>query len=115
MTDYEPDEFMPLGEDFIRFFLLAISHAASGADIYGVDFENSTFRMNRFCWCDDDTCKHCGHDRLSNFEHKESGLKIWWYKYIGRSMRIEAESRLTIRQLVSLLQTCLESIPDNDV
>lgn len=116
MPYYEPEEFMPEGEDFITFFLLAISHAAGGTGIYGIDFENETFRMSHFCWCgEEDTCKHCGHDRLSNFEHKESGLKIWWYKYIGRGMCIEAESRLTIKQLISLLQKCVESITDDNL
>lgn len=27
----------------------------------------------------------CGH--APNFWHKETGLKVWWYKYIGRDMK----------------------------
>ena len=57
---------------------------------YGTDFENSTFFMAHDCqgFCRDKngkpTCKAC--KRGCNFEHKASGYKIRWYKWIGRSM-----------------------------
>lgn len=52
---------------------------------YGTDYENSTFKMHPFCWCEERNCPYCfGGEQ--NFLHKLSGLKIWWYKWIGRDM-----------------------------
>lgn len=142
-----------------------------GAAGYGVDYEDDTFLMQPFCWCDRDDCPWCGgctcpdhafhcfvdghevtrqawvdfytaivtaditvnpeayerqtaevsrrraevHDPVCdyclgrgvfetngalpgrgapNFWHKPTGLRIWWYKYIGRSMEIVAPSDL---------------------
>jgi len=56
---------------------------------YGHDFENETFMMHRFCWCEKDNCSWCGNEGAPNFHHKLTSLKVWWYKWIGRSMRIE--------------------------
>jgi len=105
---------------------------------YGADYENETFFMQPYCWCEQPTCLWClsctcpddvfsyfladgtevddetfyengGYSKntvkidhtkkcvlckeiitsLPNFFHKPTGTKIWWYKYIGRSMEIE--------------------------
>lgn len=52
---------------------------------YGVDYENDTFMMHQFCWCEDDDCKWCNRNE-PNFVFKPTGCKVWWYKWIGRSM-----------------------------
>lgn len=55
---------------------------------YGTEYGSELFAMHPFCWCDKDECPWCREeDPEPNFCHKESGLKIWWYKYIGRSMK----------------------------
>lgn len=137
---------------------------------YGTDFENETFRINHFCWCESGDCPQCvgcscpesafhyfvdgvevdfdewlgvydrevgrwepgmseaemlemerrgeevnkrreqRHDpecpfcltggaaaahggsagmSAPNFWHKPSGIKVWWYKWLGRSMTTE--------------------------
>lgn len=72
---------------------------------YGVDFENDTFMMHPFCWCEKEDCGWCGEigampqimrevfnakysesERLPNFLYKPTNTRIWWYKYIGRGM-----------------------------
>lgn len=83
---------------------------------YGIEIDNEVFMMNPFCWCDKEDCPWCasGGDELCdpdkgirceecpgvrfadkgavdcngapNFWHKASGLRVWWYKYIGRGM-----------------------------
>jgi hypothetical protein len=78
------------------------------------------FSMHRFCWCDSDDCPWCASeaptapelaDRFAragavdgegapNFICHETGLKIWWYKYIGRSMK--ANRRLTMQDIEDL-------------
>jgi hypothetical protein len=53
---------------------------------YGVNFENETFSIHRYCWCEEENCPWCGPLEAPNFWHKPTGLKVWWYKYIGRGM-----------------------------
>ena len=57
---------------------------------YGANFENDTFSMNRYCWCERDKCAVCNGTR-DLFYHKPSGSKINWYKYIGRDMEIDCK------------------------
>ena len=62
-----------------------------GENGYGVEFENDTFMMHPFCWCEEEACKWCGEENAPNFEYKPTGGKIWWYKWIGRSEKVEGE------------------------
>jgi hypothetical protein len=55
---------------------------------YGARWDDEIFSMHPFCWCDSEDCPWCEGD-APNFHHKETGFKIWWYKYIGRGMRVE--------------------------
>jgi len=43
-----------------------------------------------------------------NFWHKPSDFKVWWYKYIGRSMETDGPMPTDWE---GLLKECLESIP----
>jgi len=103
---------------------------------YGVEFENETFLMHPYCWCDkeDGSCLWCLRDHpefiplLSarfgttedgyydeatgyfdppHFWHKPSGLRVRWYKYIGRGMGVRAEGDITAHDV---LASCLESL-----
>lgn len=65
----------------------AIQGLLGGEFGYGCDFENSTFKMRGYCWCEKDSCPQCGHNE-PNFFHKPSQSQIWWYKYIGRGMHV---------------------------
>lgn len=51
---------------------------------YGVEYENDTFMMHPFCWCEKETCKWC-YGEEPNFIYKPTNTRIWWYKWIGRS------------------------------
>ena len=44
-----------------------------------------------------------------NFWHKSSGVKVWWYKYIGRGMVIKGEGDLS-----TIGQDCLQDILNNE-
>lgn len=70
---------------------------------YGVDYENDTFMMHQFCWCEEDTCKWCGKNE-PNFIFKPTGYKLWWYKYIGRGE--ESKGKLPL----DWLKQCVESV-----
>ena len=83
-----------------------LSHGALGGKFgYGANFENDTFMMHPFCWCEKDGCAWCD-ENAPNFYHKETGLKVWWYKYIGRSMETEGECE----NIFTLIANCLDSI-----
>lgn len=43
-----------------------------------------------------------------NFWHKPSGLKVWWYKYIGRDM--ETNRPFTDEELIRIQNECIESL-----
>lgn len=43
-----------------------------------------------------------------NFWHKSSGLKIWWYKWIGRSMEYNKE--ITEKEWEIIFDDCVKSI-----
>lgn len=59
----------------------------------------------------DKVCDYCqekiGH--APNFHHKKSGLKINWYKYIGRSMEFNRVPTLT--EWEKIKEECIASIP----
>ena len=86
-----------------------------GNNGYGVEYENDTFMMHPFCWCDRSDCPWCldcyceigeapdfpvieecgncksGRDFAPNFIYKPTGATVRWYKYIGRGMEIDGD------------------------
>jgi len=72
---------------------------------YGNHWDTNVFMMHPYCWCDNEDCLWCSGDN-PNFLHKASGLKVSWYKYIGRGMEIENVPT----DLSSILKECLEDI-----
>lgn len=65
-------------------------YGLGGEGGYGVDYENDTFMMHPFCWCDQETCKWC-YGNAPNFLYKPTGGKVWWYKWIGRGEEIKGK------------------------
>lgn len=53
-------------------------------------------------------CEFCrsGGRAAPNFEHFASGTKVWWYKYLGRSMDVELHGEWR-----SVLSSCVDSLP----
>jgi hypothetical protein len=117
------------GEDTIDTMLRAIAvavEAKTGADDwaekYGVNYDCDTFMMHRYCWCEKGTCEWCrccecdgdscedncfsNIQSAPNFHHKASGLKIWWYKYIGRGMEVEGVKYV---DLAAVYRSCIEA------
>jgi hypothetical protein len=77
------------------------------AEKYGTKFENDIFMMHPYCWCEREECQWCNGD-MPNFHYKPLDFKVTWYKYIGRSTKLNKE--LTAEQLVEIQQRCLESL-----
>ena len=80
-----------------------------GADGYGVDFRNGIFSIHPFCWCEDqELCPWCAF-HAPNFVHYSSGLKVFWYKHIGRDTEIVCSEEVAANW-PAILRECLESI-----
>jgi hypothetical protein len=109
------DEFAnPAAASLLEGAIRAIAHSHDGdpsswAEKYGAAVDNSLFSMHRYCWCDEETCAWCGPEERPNFLHKGSNLSVWWYKYIGRGMRVNREPSL--REISSILEECLPPSP----
>lgn len=54
-------------------------------DKYGIAYENQTFMMHPYCWCDEDDCPWCNLG-APNFHYYPKDFQVYWYKYIGRGM-----------------------------
>lgn len=82
---------------------------------YGARWDCEVFSMHHFCWCEEDGCPWCDYNEeiggfpAPNFHHKATGFKVWWYKYIGRSMETKGEC-----DWGAVLAECLSSVTDND-
>ncbi len=75
---------------------------------YGAKFDNNVFSMHPYCWCEKEDCKYCrDYDPAPNFAY-HGGLKVHWYKYIGRSMEIEGD--VSAEKMLDIIRECLESI-----
>ena len=92
---------------------------------YGEEFKNDVFEMHPQYW--DDDCL-CGWEEQAenfedthppsetcplvrpNFHHYRSGLKVWWYKYMGRSE--ESNMELGFREWATIVFECLDSIKE---
>lgn len=74
---------------------------------YGAEWDSKVFTMHPYCWCERDECEYCNETK-PNFHHKASGLKIWWDKYIGRSM--ECENIPDLKDIPTILADCLTDI-----
>jgi hypothetical protein len=166
-----------------------------GPDGYGVDYENDTFLMHPYCWCEQESCRWCSEDACGcphpevehyldgervpcwsaanrillgkfadhrpsnarerrqwnviiaerdrrlvrvyperthtctphglmadrprgaswlptqsapNFWHKASGLRVWWYKYIGRD--IKTHPNVVVWPSEVILRDCMDSL-----
>lgn len=106
-----------VNEELIHGLLTSVTEAIHTdprypSSMYGDDYENVIFKMHRFCWCDNEDCPYCSED-APNFIHYKSGLKIWWYKYIGRSMRMEAPTQLSSRQILEIFNEVIKSIEED--
>lgn len=91
---------------------------------YGINFENEVFMMHKYCWCwrpdcpwclecdcktDEECLEKCSNKQPApNFHYKPWDFKVWWYKYIGRSM--ETNKELTSEQIKEMVLHCIESL-----
>lgn len=75
----------------------------TGAD----PWEGRGFSLRSYCWCEggveghEDGCP-------PNFEHRESGLVVCWYKHVGRS---SSQNRaVSVREWVGIVGSCVSEV-----
>lgn len=103
-----PEGFFGSCGDLLCSVLVAIAKKhgddASWPEKYGADVDNSVFMMHPYCWCESEDCPWC-EDDAPNFHYKPTGLKVKWYKYIGRGEEINMA--VTETELAEILSICL--------
>jgi|SRR3990167_7853 len=96
---------------------------------YGVDFENGTFMMHQFCWCEKSSCDWCAVNgkRLQKkllkkygdkkwaewgyaplFWYKPSNFQVRWYKWIGRGT--EYNKKISTKEWQKIYEECIKSL-----
>lgn len=97
-----------INEMLRKIALLACKNPQSEwADKYGTDFENDTFMMHRYCWCEKEGCSWCDGES-PNFLYKKTGFSVAWYKYIGRGMDIP--DSVSAGDIAIMERDCLNSL-----
>ena len=71
----------------------------------GSSYSNPTFTVRAYEWDEEAEWK-------PNFEYK--GLKVEWYKYLGRGMIVECDHEITARFLADMLNDCIQSLEKED-
>lgn len=77
---------------------------------YGACYQNWTFSMHPFCWCEKDSCPFCNDGAMPNFYYGDikKDLHIKWYKYIGRDM--EMNWKPNRERWEKIVKECIKSI-----
>ena len=74
---------------------------------YGSDFENETFMVHRYCWCEEDDCPWCNAEK-PNFLYKPLGFEIMWYKYPLRDSYSNA--KISLNKFRKIIDDCIGSL-----
>jgi len=99
---------------------------------YGVEYRNDVFQIHPDCLCERDDCPWCAWEHTErfveygaepeaelvapNFWHFESGLKVWWCKYIGRGMETNIDlSEMSVGELTRIMYECMKSVEKQDL
>lgn len=121
-------------DTFLRQFAEKHKEEGEWALKYGTDFDSDKIVMKRFCWCEKETCPYCfdleagkvtqelkekygmeDNKTAPNFWYKPLDFKVWWYKYIGRS--VEVNKQLSDDDFKKMVDDCMSSVvlkmPDN--
>lgn len=113
-------------DSFLRQFAEKHQEEGEWAEKYGTDLETEKVIMHRYCWCEKETCPYCfdlheekvtqelkekygmeDNRTAPNFWYKPLDFKVWWYKYIGRS--VEVNKQLSDDDFKKMVDDCMSS------
>lgn len=77
---------------------------------YADNFENETFSMHKYCWCERETCEYCfGNKPL--FIHIPSGFAMSWYKYFPQGLQTNVSAKkLSFDDIQNIFVDCIGSL-----
>lgn len=109
-----PMQTYPLLESIIRCLSEKLDpDPSSWSAKYGTDCEDENFAIHRFCWCEEESCPWCGPSESPNFWHKPTGIKVWWYKYIGRGVNMSRQPEM--EECLQILQDAMLASPQKNI
>lgn len=97
-NNYKVPRFSGFEDEFLQ-LLKAIDPLAN---MYGIDYENDTFSMNRY------RVDEFADNRQENFHYKPTNLKIWWHKFAF--LDAYSNKRVTLREFIPIMEDCIESV-----
>ena len=111
-------------DTFLRQFAEKNEEKGEWATKYGTDFGSDKIIMKKYCWCEKESCPYCFdlhegkvteslklkygmEDDMTapNFWYKPLDFKVWWYKYIGRS--VEVNKKLSNADFMKMFDDCM--------
>ncbi len=72
----------------------------------GDSFENDTFALRAYCWCDGEGEHENGCP--PNFEYKTTNYRVTWYKHLGRGDSSNAD--MSKLETAHMITDCIGSI-----
>ena len=75
---------------------------------YGFNFENDTFYVHPYCWCEKEDCLQCGTGEQYNFYFKTGDFGIRWYKYPLRDSY--SNHKIILSNFAIIIERCKESL-----
>lgn len=110
---------LPNDEFYLTNFLWLVEEC--GGDDYGVNYENSTFAINRYYWgdctCSADDAHAEEHDDecpiiRPNFLYKPTGFRIMWYKWPFRDSY--CNKKITMDEFQAMINECVKSVREEN-
>lgn len=111
-------------DTFLRLFSRKYQKEGEWAERYGTHFESDKVVMRPYCWCEKETCPYCfdleggivteelkskygmeDNRTAPNFWYKPLDFKVWWYKYMGRSVKVN--KRLSEEEFKKMFDDCI--------
>lgn len=75
---------------------------------YGIKYENDTFSINPYCWCESEDCPQCGLGTEFNFLFKKENIGINWYKYPFRDSY--SNIPIDLKKFYTIIDACITSV-----
>lgn len=78
-----------------------------GSYAYGINYQNDTFLIHQFCWCENEGCAWC-FGNAPNFSYNKGIFDVHWYKWIGRDTQLS--KKITLKDWKIIMKDCLKSL-----
>lgn len=105
--DYDLNTYIEHGIRYLGDLVATKTGKPSPCANSGEKFENSTFSMTAFCWCDNTMITH---EKGCPPNFVCGDFAVNWYKYLGRAS--SQNKPLTVEQWDDIFMKCVNSLKD---